>query len=257
MDKFTSMKTRIENIETRLQKFFESNAARLFTAESAQRDLAHQLTAAMQAGIKVMPDGRTLAPNQYSIAVNPVQVDRIITQPTFLEDLAQSLSSAADHAGVSFLNLPVISLDANPEMPLYEFQVKAEFSSEKLAQTSDLEQEPFDITTEIPENAFLIINGTLVLPLELSVLNLGRRPDNHIVIDDQRVSRVHAQLRALKGRYVIFDLNSTGGTLVNNVRIQQAVLYPGDVISLAGVPIVYGQEESIVGNTQKYTPNAD
>jgi pSer/pThr/pTyr-binding forkhead associated (FHA) protein len=66
--------------------------------------------------------------------------------------------------------------------------------------------------------------------------------DNTLVIDDPRISRNHAQLRAIKGRYIIFDLNSTGGTFVNGQRTSQSVLYPGDVISLAGVPLVFGQD---------------
>ena len=61
-------------------------------------------------------------------------------------------------------------------------------------------------------------------------------------IDDPRVSRNHAQLRAIKGRYVVFDLNSTGGTFINGRRASQGVLYPGDVISLAGVMLIFGQD---------------
>jgi pSer/pThr/pTyr-binding forkhead associated (FHA) protein len=83
------------------------------------------------------------------------------------------------------------------------------------------------------------------------VINIGRRVDNDLVIDDERISRVHAQLRAIKGRYVLFDLDSRGGTFVNDQRIHQSVLYPGDVISLAGVPLVFGQEETRLGQTQK------
>jgi pSer/pThr/pTyr-binding forkhead associated (FHA) protein len=63
-----------------------------------------------------------------------------------------------------------------------------------------------------------------------------------LVIDDPRVSRNHAQLRAIKGRFVLFDLNSTGGTFVNGQRTSQTVLYPGDVISLAGVALIFGQD---------------
>jgi pSer/pThr/pTyr-binding forkhead associated (FHA) protein len=66
--------------------------------------------------------------------------------------------------------------------------------------------------------------------------------ENQLVIDDPRVSRTHAQLRAIKGRYVVFDLNSTGGTFVNGQRTSQSALYPGDVISLAGVTLVFGQD---------------
>jgi pSer/pThr/pTyr-binding forkhead associated (FHA) protein len=66
--------------------------------------------------------------------------------------------------------------------------------------------------------------------------------DNQLVIDDPRVSRSHAQLRAIKGRYILFDLNSTGGTFVNGQRTNQSILYPGDVISLSGVPLIFGQD---------------
>ena len=94
----------------------------------------------------------------------------------------------------------------------------------------------------IPENAFLIIEGVKVFPLKTPVINIGRRLDNTLVIDDPRVSRNHAQLRAIKGRYVLFDLNSTGGTFVNGQRTNQSVLYPGDVISLAGMALIFGQD---------------
>jgi hypothetical protein len=94
----------------------------------------------------------------------------------------------------------------------------------------------------IPENAFIIVNGLDTIALTQSVFNIGRRLGNDLVIEDSRISREHAQIRAVKGQYVIFDLNSTGGTFVNSVRVSQQSLFPGDVISLAGVPLVYGQD---------------
>ena len=100
----------------------------------------------------------------------------------------------------------------------------------------------------LPEYAFLIINGVRIFPLNQQVVNLGRRVDNHVVIEDLKVSRVHAQIRAIKGHYVIFDLDSSGGTFVNGVRSTQTTLYPGDVISLAGVDLVYGQDAAFMSN---------
>src|SRR5574339_383918 len=107
--------------------------------------------------------------------------------------------------------------------------------------TTGIENEP-EKTDAIPENAFLIVEGVKVHPLKEAVVNIGRRLENHLVIDDPRISRNHAQLRAIKGRYVLFDLNSTGGTFVNGQRTSQTVLYPGDVISLAGVALIFGQD---------------
>ena len=94
----------------------------------------------------------------------------------------------------------------------------------------------------IPQNAFLIIEGLKVHPLTEAIINVGRRFENQIIIDDPRISRNHAQLRAVKGHFVLFDLNSTGGTFVNGQRSSQTILYPGDVISLAGVTLVYAQD---------------
>lgn len=50
---------------------------------------------------------------------------------------------------------------------------------------------------------------------------------------------------------MIFDLDSSGGTFVNEQRIQQCILYPGDVISLAGLPLVFGQDDTNLSETQK------
>ncbi len=107
---------------------------------------------------------------------------------------------------------------------------------------ADLQANLEDDTTAIPEDAFVIVDGVKVIPLTQPVVNIGRRVENNLVIDDPRVSRTHAQLRAIKGRYVLFDLNSTGGTFINGQKITQSIVYPGDVISLAGVNLVYGQK---------------
>src|SRR5688572_17042207 len=97
-----------------------------------------------------------------------------------------------------------------------------------------------DDTSTVPEEAFLVIDGVKVFPLTESVVTIGRRLGNTLVIDDSRVSRLHAQLRAINSRYVLFDLESSGGTFLNGRKINQAVVYPGDVISLAGVDLIYG-----------------
>jgi pSer/pThr/pTyr-binding forkhead associated (FHA) protein len=107
---------------------------------------------------------------------------------------------------------------------------------------TDLEATSGDDNSLIPEDAFVIIDGTRVIPLNQAVVNIGRRIENTLVVDDPRVSRTHAQLRAINGRYIIFDLNSTGGTFVNGERVKQSILYPGDVISLAGADLIYGQK---------------
>jgi pSer/pThr/pTyr-binding forkhead associated (FHA) protein len=94
----------------------------------------------------------------------------------------------------------------------------------------------------LPPAAFLVVDGVRMFPLEQPVISIGRDPENDLVIPDPRVSRQHAQLRAVNGRFVVFDLDSTGGISLNGLPILHHSLSSGDVISLAGVPLVYGQE---------------
>ena len=105
----------------------------------------------------------------------------------------------------------------------------------------------------IPQNAILIIEGVIVYSLKESVINIGRKLGNHITIDDPRISREHAQLRAIQGHFVLFDLDSTGGTFVNGQRTSQIVLYPGDIISLAGVTLIFAQDDPTLRSDQVET----
>ena len=95
----------------------------------------------------------------------------------------------------------------------------------------------------IPPNAFFVIDGFKFYPLVRAVINIGRRLENDLVIDDPRVSRNHAQLRAVEGNYVIFDRNSTGGTFVNGSRVSETIIYPNDSISLGGIILTYYQDD--------------
>ena len=106
----------------------------------------------------------------------------------------------------------------------------------------------------IPENAFLVIRGTRSVPLTQNIIKIGRHHDNTIVIDDPRISRHHVELRAINGHFDIFDLKSTGGTYVNGMRADQAILYHGDHISLAGVELLFTQSEPLPSRGLGDTP---
>ena len=110
-----------------------------------------------------------------------------------------------------------------------------------------------DLDHSIPENAFLIISGMKSVPLNQSIIRIGRHRDNTIVIDDPRVSRYHVELRAIKGHFDIFDLGSTGGTYINGMRTAQAILYHGDYISLAGVELLFTQSSLLPNQSQRDT----
>jgi sigma-B regulation protein RsbU (phosphoserine phosphatase) len=67
------------------------------------------------------------------------------------------------------------------------------------------------------------------VPIEGPIL-IGRGAHNHVVLDDVRLSRQHARVSPEMDRYVVYDLNSTNGTYVNDSQVSRHVLSPNDVI---------------------------
>jgi sigma-B regulation protein RsbU (phosphoserine phosphatase) len=67
---------------------------------------------------------------------------------------------------------------------------------------------------------------------------IGRQPDNHLVLRDNRASRTQARIIAENGQYVLEDLDSRHGTWVNGERVKRHILRNTDRIDL-GVPESY------------------
>ena len=251
-----SITNKLDLLEARLQTLIEGHIARLLPTQLSKDDLTHKMIAAMQMGVKQREDGSFLAPDSFFIQLHPQHISGLPTQEALLTELADLIQQAGDQADFLFLRPPTINLVAEPEMELEDSDIVARISQEihDDTQVMDLESEGADTSANIPSNAFLIVNGSQVFNLENPVINIGRKSDNELIIDDPRISRQHAQLRATRGRYVIFDLDSTGGTFVNGRRVTQSTLHPRDVISLAGVPLVYAQDEFATDETQQYVP---
>lgn len=83
-----------------------------------------------------------------------------------------------------------------------------------------------------------VLNGPEVgqkTDIAVEVFFIGRDANNHLVLSDRTVSRKHAVINLLKGKYVLSDLKSLKGLLVNGVKKREAVLEHGDEIALGAV----------------------
>ena len=237
------MKSRLDQIEARLQSFIESS---LYILPGGRRQdaLAHQLAAAIERAVIQEANGVLVSTNLFKIRLHPSHLSVWAMHPGLTNSLLRVMIHSAHEAGVEFLSTPNLQLLADANLPVETFEIETSFTENHVEQTGVFTlHEEIQFHDPRPNQAFLIVNGN-TLPLSLQVINIGRREDNQIVVDDPRVSRNHAQLRAVKGHYILFDLNSTGGTYVNGVRVGHQLLNPGDVISLAGYPLIYGEENA-------------
>lgn len=94
-------------------------------------------------------------------------------------------------------------------------------------------------TTPVSNERYLIgLDGALAgqrFLIPPTGLTIGRELDNQLVIPDPSVSRHHARIGFEGGAPVLYDLGSTNGSYVNEKRVSQQVLNPGDVVRFGGV----------------------
>lgn len=233
----------LKELEARLQSLIEVDLLNILPGRKVEDVIVQKLAAAIQLNTTTLEDGSIAAPNVYTLVLHPDESAKWQDQQ-LLTILLHSITTVTQEAGFRITISPTITISTDEKLSLNDAQIVASHRIESMAETNatPLDTGGLKDSGELPENAFLIVEGVKVFPLKLPVINIGRRLDNQLIIDDPRVSRNHAQLRAIKGRFVVFDLNSTGGTFVNGQRSSQVVLYPGDVISLAGVALIFGQD---------------
>ena len=80
-----------------------------------------------------------------------------------------------------------------------------------------------------------MVDLTYKRPYDLggTLVTIGRESSNDIVVQDINASRRHAELRLNKrGIWVVTDLGSMNGTLVNGVSVASHPLYPGDIVTI-------------------------
>lgn len=236
------MSSPLDQIEQRLETLIEVHLIRYLTGPLTQKRVAERLTESLRANIGTQ--SLEPLPHHFILRLHPSTQSTWEKDPRLLDGLTKIFRLATSEAQINFDAAPVFLLEADSTVAIDDVKVKVRRTLSAVEETQNSAEPAAATSDETPtgKTAFLIVGGTKVHTLQNAITNIGRRLDNHLVIDDPRVSRYHAQIRYMRGRFLIFDLNSTGGTYVNGQRISQSVLYPGDVISLAGLPVIFGQD---------------
>ncbi len=109
-----------------------------------------------------------------------------------------------------------------------------------------------------PKPVYLIINQQ-VFNINKDLITIGRKLGCDIVIQDNFVSRVHAEIRFEDGKYVLYDLGSTSGSFINNKKVAKGILYSGDLLLIANVPMIFiddtgDMESPTEDTTEKLNP---
>ena len=73
-------------------------------------------------------------------------------------------------------------------------------------------------------------------------MSIGREAGNFVQLDDNEVSRRHAEVRRVGESFVVGDLKSSNGTWLNSRKIERAELASGDQIQVGRTILVYSRD---------------
>jgi hypothetical protein len=109
-------------------------------------------------------------------------------------------------------------------------------TEEYLERTVTLQERPVLAVTRGPGvGQVFALSGT-------TATSIGRSRANDIRVEDVSVSGQHCRVRPEEGRFVVHDLRSTNGTLVNDKKVTRHVLAEGDVIQIGETALQYRHE---------------
>ena len=98
---------------------------------------------------------------------------------------------------------------------------------------------------------FLVRSGSLKgqrLLVKVPIVNIGRADYNDLVIPDDSVSSQHAKLMRREGVWVLTDLGSTNGTMVDGERITgDAPISPGSFVRFGDIQLIFEPTDDDAG----------
>ncbi len=117
---------------------------------------------------------------------------------------------------------------------------------------------PGDQATELietPQALSQLVEQTNFLPEPRIILQglfcqIGRGQNNDIVLSDSSVSKKHAQLALKNGQWVITDLNSSNGVLVNDERTDDSILHDGDEVKIGRLEFLFESDHEVASDAR-------
>jgi hypothetical protein len=249
----------LSNLESKIAGLVEGTFSRVFRSEVRPVELARKLAREMELHQSTSLS-RTIVPNEYRVYLSPRDRDRFIDYEDALgAELASYLLEHARRERFSLLSQPVIEFETDDRLRLGEFGIQTRVVTPADAPVEEQEEAGAGHTMvystrarvvapirEEPavraQRALLLLDGRrLVVGPDGATIGRSRQCD--VVIDDPNVSRRHAEVRPRGEAWILSDLGSTNGSVLNGRRIEQPeVIRPGDEIEIGTSVITFELE---------------
>jgi hypothetical protein len=249
----------LKHIEKRMESLVEGVFGRAFRRQIHPVEIAKGLTKQMDEG-RMVSISRTYAPNDFTVHLSKEDTESIRAYQASLKDeLIQYASTHAENKNYHLMTPPRIRFETEDTLRFGEFGVTAKltggdgprekgapqdtsgqtriFRTEESA-GGEIDQGTATISADearrhgLAREIVEVVLGDEKHQLEgAGPWSVGRSQENDIVINDPNVSRKHARISRADNGFVVEDLGSTNGTLLDGAPIDRERIEGGDELT--------------------------
>jgi len=252
----------MHRFEDLAQRLIEGSLARLMRERLSADEVLRALVRAIEDSQTLNEKGEALAPNHFWVTLSEQDLAPLeYFEPHLAEELSENVRQMILQMGLRMDMPPRVLLRGVADLPAHHLRVTARWIPAELpsTDTAAMGAQAGAQAINLPRRPFLIVDGRRQVALNTEMVRVGRSRDNDVILDDRRVSRHHIELRwqANLSKFLAVDLQSSGGTKLNGYPIEQCTLEAGDVLSLAGVEMIYGEEFALSSTALQLPSDTD
>ena len=212
----------IKKVENKLEKFVEGTFAKFFSSELKPVEISRKIVREIELNRSIGVHGDYLAPNDFDVVISESDYSNFIEAKEPLEqELQETIRDYCYQESYIFLGSINVSIKKEENLRTGTLRIDARLKQDE---------------NGCPPGALVLPNGSRVL-IGSRVITIGRLQDSTICIDDPSISRNQAEVLLREKGYLLSDLGSTNGTLVNGHRISQHLLVDHDQIEFGSYKI--------------------
>jgi hypothetical protein len=248
----------LRNLEAKLGGLVEGAFGRAFKSSVQPVELAHKLAKEMEEN-QMASVSRVYVPNHYRVFLSPQDREQFASyEPALRKELSDYLLEHARQERFALTSRPQVELHTDDRLELGEFGIQAQllgqpeeeavseepqagpsagdfghtmvYSPDREARLLEPEQDRRQALL-VGEGRRSVLSGNLVV--------VGRSRECDVVVSDPNVSRRHVELRRGDEGWQVVDLGSTNGVKVNDRRVKEATLRPGDRIRIGVTDLTF------------------
>jgi FhaA, N-terminal domain/FHA domain len=254
------------SIEQRLEGLVEGFFTKLFRSGLQPVEVGRRILREMAEG-KTVSVNRIYVPNEFEVTMGPEDHARFAgMEGQLVREFSDLVIDEAKRNRWNLMGAPRISFEAEDKMGRGEFKVEASLAADASAGAPRAStHEPAgdadpSLTRAISldsaqrlgfssRTALLEVLGDSGevkerISLASSPVTVGRLSINDIVLGDANVSRRHAEFRSDGGQWVLTDLGSTNGSVINGKPVTQRPLKDGDRLTFGSTDLVFRTQAS-------------